>query len=136
MHAAAFIRNREVVLESDLLVEPRMLRLIFVHEMFHFVWARLGNGARREFADLLAAEFAARARGELGESASVAKDALTPGDRQRSSRAWRNYACESFCDTAARLYSGVRRHSFTLKRQWVSRRERWFRAAFESGCRC
>src|SRR5882757_304020 len=88
VHAATFIRRREIVLETQLTRKPGVLRLITVHEVFHFVWARLGNSARRTWAALLEAE--AGARGELGESSSVKK---TP-------ECTRDYICESFCDTA------------------------------------
>jgi hypothetical protein len=49
----------------------------------------------------------------------------------RTGRAWRDYVCESFCDTAAWLYSGVRRHpEFTLAPRFRERRAAWFEAAF------
>lgn len=97
VHAASFIRDRRIVLDSALLRSPQTFRLILTHEIFHFVWALLGNSKRQEFARLLEREFAARAIGELGESAAVKKSARPmPG-----TRAWRDYVCESFCDTAA-----------------------------------
>lgn len=117
MHAAAFIRRREIVLETQLTRKPGGLRLITVHEIFHFVWARLGNSARRAWGKLLEAEAAAHARGELGESSSLKN---SPG-----------YLCESFCDTAAWLYAGVRRSPhFTLAERWRSRRRAWFEHTF------
>jgi hypothetical protein len=40
---------------------------------------------------------------------------------------WREYCCESFCDTAAWLYSGVQVHSeFTLAGRYRHRRRVWF----------
>jgi hypothetical protein len=93
------------------------LRLITVHEIFHFAWARLGNSARRAWAALVEAEVAAHARGELGESSSLKNSP--------------DYVCESFCDTAAWLYSGVRRSPhFTLVERWRSRRRAWFEHTF------
>ena len=137
VHAAAFIRRRLIILATDLLARPHLLRLIFVHEIFHFVWARLGNGFRAAFSKVLAREQQARARGELGESAVIKKELLMPADCLRNSPAWRDYVCESFCDTAAWVYSGVRRHAaFTLGKRWKRSREAWFHLAFESGCRC
>jgi len=121
VHAATFIRRREIILETQLTRKPSLLRLITVHEIFHFVWARLGNPARRSYTALLKAEAAARARGELGESSSVKKTpACTP-----------DYVCESFCDTAAWLYAGVH-HSpdFTLAARWRNFRRSWFEDTF------
>jgi hypothetical protein len=121
VHAATFIRRREIVLETDLTRKPGDLGLITVHEIFHFVWARLGNPARRAWSALLETEAAAHARGELGESSSLKKSPVCT----------RDYACESFCDTAAWLYSGVRRSPhFTLAERWRSRRRAWFEHTF------
>ena len=137
MHAAAFIRRREIILETDLLARPHLLRLILVHEIFHFVWARLGNRMRAAFSELLAKEQQAGARGELGGSAVIKKELLVPADYPRNSPAWRDYVCESVCDTAAWLSSGVRRHrAFTMGKRWRRSREAWFHLAFERGCRC
>jgi hypothetical protein len=117
VHAATFIRRRKIVLESQLTRRPALLRLITVHEIFHFVWARLSNPARRSYAALIRTEAAAHARGELGESSSMKKSPACSSD----------YICESFCDTAAWLYSGVRRSpDFTLAAHWRKRRRAWF----------
>ena len=131
VHAASFIRRRRIVLESRLLRSRRLFRLILLHEIFHFVWTRFGNSTRASFSDLLEDEFAAGARGELGESALTKKERRPlPG-----TRAWRDYVCESFCDTAAFLYSGFKTHpAFTLRNRWISRRRSWFAATF-TGCR-
>ena len=80
---------------------------IFVHELFHFVWLRAGNPLRWSYEGCVRAEFRSGARGELGWSAEWRKAASRAGDVRRRSRRWREYACESFCDTAAWLYSGV-----------------------------
>lgn len=123
MHAATFVRRREIVLETQLTRKPGELRLIAVHEIFHLVWARLGNPTRRAWAALLEAEATARARGELGESSSVKKSRVCS----------RDYICESFCDTAAWLYAGVRRsRHFTLAARWRKRRRAWFEATFRA----
>jgi hypothetical protein len=132
IYAAAFIRQRRIVLETTLLRRPDMLRLILTHEVFHFVWVRLGNRPRREFAALLRRELKNGARGELGESSSVRKTALTDMDHLRcSSERWREYVCESFCDTAAWFYSAEpNRADFTLSGRWKKIRRRWFAAQF------
>ena len=129
MYAATFIPQRRIVLEEQLFDDASHLRLILTHEILHFVWLRLGNARRREFQALLAAECAARARGELGESADVAKGQIAEKDWRSNSRAWRYYACESFCDTGAWLLGGVEKHpSFRLASRWRKRRAAWFHA--------
>ena len=105
-HAGAFLRERRIAFDCTRPEFPR----IFVHELFHFVWLRLGNPARRSFEDLVEKEWRAGARGELGWSAEWRKDELTAPDIGLRSRRWREYCCESFCDTAAWLYSGVENH--------------------------
>ena len=66
-------------------------------------------------------------RGELGWSAEWRKDALGADDVAGRTRRWREYCCESFCDTAAWLYSGVERHEeFTLGERWRRGRRAWF----------
>jgi predicted SprT family Zn-dependent metalloprotease len=130
VHGGSFLRRREIVLDSSLARKPRELTRIFLHELFHFVWLRVGNERRRSWEQVLAREWAERARGELGWSAESRKGALEAADVRRRSRRWREYACESFCDSAAWLYSGLGRHSeFTLASRFRRRRERWFRTA-------
>ena len=127
MYAASFIRKRSIVLETELLKIPATLRLIVVHELFHFVWARLGNPARLEFTGLLDRERLNRARGELGESAAAKKHLAFS----------RDYVCESFCDTAAWMYAGVKHHSeFTLSAKWRNQRRAWFECTFERVRNC
>jgi hypothetical protein len=105
---------------------------IFVHELFHFVWLRKGNPARRSFEDLLKAECLAGVPGELGWSAEWRKLALHPRDIEIRTRRWREYCCESFCDSAAWLYSGVLRHEeFTLPARPRKLRRAWFAGAVE-----
>lgn len=125
VHAASFIRERRMVLDAALLKRPSELRRILVHELFHFVWARLGNPARRQYLALLEAECAAGARGELGWSSEMRKHSLAGAPL--NSRAWREYACESFCDTAAWLWARRASHrEFTLKPRFKNARARWF----------
>jgi hypothetical protein len=137
VYAASFIRKREVVIDSELVQRPSALRLIFIHELFHFVWMRLGNRSRSEFSELLADEYMHRARGELGESAAVKKEQLKDRDCLTSSRRWRDYVCESFCDTAAWSHSDMKQNAaFTLASRWRKRRELWFNSSFASCAKC
>jgi hypothetical protein len=127
VYAASFIRNREIILESSLLLNEPAFRFIFAHEVFHFLWARMGNKLRQSYDALLRHEYGRRARGELGESSAVKKV-----DCAGSFRCWKDYVCESFCDTGAWLYSGVKEcEAFTLAARWRRKREDWFRTQFE-----
>lgn len=138
MHAACFIHRREIVLESDLFGSPAMLRLILIHEIFHFVWTRLGNRARKQFADLILAECERGIQGELGESAGVKKELIrTRSAFAAKTRFWSEYVCESFCDTAAWLFCGLEEHpSWTLAERWRQKRKKWFETALEKPFRC
>jgi hypothetical protein len=127
MHAATFLRQRLIVLDGELRADANQWRRIFVHELFHFVWPRLGNPARAQWGAHLAAEWRQRARGELGWSAEWRKKLLQNRHVQSDGRQWREYACESFCDTAAWLYAGLDGHEeFTLAPKWREPRRRWF----------
>jgi predicted SprT family Zn-dependent metalloprotease len=124
--AATFLREGRIVLDRDLARKPQELKRIFAHELCHFVWWRLGNRRRIAWEGLLAAEIKRRARGELGWSSEVRKRALTSGDRERRTRAWREYCCESFCDTGASYLLGLREHDeFTLAATFRGAREAW-----------
>ena len=130
VHAGTFVRERRMAFNCSRAEFPR----IFVHELFHFIWARLGNPARHSYERLVKGEWQAGARGELGWSAEWRKRALAAGDVQSRSRRWREYCCESFCDTAAWLYSGATRHDeFTLTAACRARRRAWFAQKIESG---
>jgi hypothetical protein len=127
VHAGGFLRDRRIVLDSALRRQPALLRRILVHEIFHFAWARLGNPRRRSFERLLAAERRRRLSGELGWSAECRKLALRPADLRSRSRRWREYVCESFCDSAAWLFSNAgASREFTLAAEARRRRRRWF----------
>jgi hypothetical protein len=129
VHGGAFLRDRRIALNCTRREFPR----VFVHELFHFVWLRAGNPARRAFEDLLRQECQSGARGELGWSAEWRKSELTGLDIRLRSRRWREYCCESFCDTAAWLYSGVRNHEeFTLRPLFRQRRRVWFQKTIAS----
>lgn len=127
VHAATFIRRREVVLDRELRQQPRELARIAVHEVFHFVWARLPNRTRKGWEALLGDELKSGARGELGWSSQWRKERLGDSDFARRSRRWREYVCESFCDTAAWLYGHLKDHEeFTLGERRRRRRAAWF----------
>ena len=126
VHAGSFLRGRCIAFNCEAREFPR----IFVHEVFHFAWLRLGNPRRRSYERLVEAELRGGARGELGWSAEWRKTALDRTDRLRRTRRWREYCCESFCDTAAWLYAGRAVHDeFTLAAHWCERRRRWFARA-------
>lgn len=127
VYAASFIRRRKVVFDASLADNPRHLRFFLVHELFHFVWSRLGNPKRAEFARLLAQELAGGARGEMDESSALSKERLRKASPQR----WRDYICESFCDTAACLYAGTRGNS-SLAPRWHKGRQKWFQYLIQS----
>jgi hypothetical protein len=104
---------------------------ILIHEVFHFVWVRLSNANRVSWEGLLQRELRARAAGELGWSAEWRKRTLTDADASRRSPKWRRYACESFCDSAAWLFSDLAVHDeFTLASGRRRVRRVWFRATF------
>ena len=130
VHAGSFLRKRKIVLDTSLLASPVDLARIFLHEIYHFVWLRLGNATRLSFEGLLIEEIGKGAPGELGWSAELRKQALRPGDWRRRTRRWREYVSESFCDTAAWLYSDARRNvEFTLPQAFRRQRRKWFRHA-------
>jgi len=123
VHAGALLQARSIAFDCTLKEFPRIL----VHELFHFVWLRAGNPVRRSYEELVRREWRARARGELGWSAQWRKRALDPRDIESRSRRWREYCCESFCDTASWLYSGAGGHEeFTLAVRFRAARRAWF----------
>ena len=130
VHGGAFLRERRIALDCTAAEFPRVL----VHELFHFVWLRAGNGHRSSFEKLVAAERRARARGELGWPAECRQRALSAADLRGRTRRWREYCCESFCDTAAWLYCGFEEHpEFTLAARFRRLRRAWFQAFAEGG---
>jgi hypothetical protein len=133
VYAGSFIRKRQIVLDQELERQPRELARILVHELFHFAWVRLGNPVRQSYGALVREEWKKRARGELGWSAESRKRVLLKGSKHSTdSPSWRDYVCESFCDSAAWIYSGVRRHpEYTLAARHRNRRVEWFKAVFQ-----
>ena len=123
VHGGSFLRERRMALSCTRAEFGR----IFVHELFHFAWVRAGNPVRRGYEDLLAHEFRSGAAGELGWSAEWRKKRLLETDVARRTRRWREYTCESFCDTAAWIYSGLDEHEeFTLVARCRRGRALWF----------
>jgi hypothetical protein len=125
--AGSFLRQREIVLACELLRKPRQLRRIMIHEVFHFVWRRLGNATRLEWEAVLREEFAEGIDGEAGWSSEWRKAELRPRDVKARTKRWREYTCESFCDTAAWLFTPGPRHSeLTLREPGRRHRREWF----------
>ncbi len=134
VHASSFIRERRIVLDTELLARPAEWVRILAHELFHFAWVRLPNRVRRSWESVLEAELRSCARGELGWSSDLRKSKLTAADREARTRRWREYACESFCDTAAWLYAGRARHGeYTLAEARRMKRKAWFRNLMAAG---
>jgi hypothetical protein len=134
--AAASIPKRFILLDREVLAVPGDFERVLVHELFHFVWVRLSNAARREWEVLLETELANGVDGELGWSAACRKQKLTRRDARIRTVAWRHYCCESFCDSAARAFAGLTRHDeFTLPSPQVRRRLRWLQNLATNGLR-
>lgn len=133
--AATSIPRRRILLDREVLLKPGEFERILVHEIFHFAWVRLANQKRRSWERLLASELRAGAAGELGWSAEWRKSNLAASDTARRSARWRRYACESFCDSAAWMFAGLRRHDeFTLHRASRRARRDWFQRTFPATC--
>lgn len=129
--AATHIPRRRILLDSELLARPGEFERILVHEIFHFAWVRLSNQTRRSWENVLASELAGRASGEtggeLGWSSEWRKNKLTRADIRGRTPGWRRYVCESFCDTAAWLWAGLRSHDeYTLATGARRLRRSWF----------
>ena len=132
-HAATFIRRREIILDPELKNKPRQHRRILLHEYFHFVWVRLGNPRRAAWEAILNSELQTHARGEAGWSAEWRKKKLSPRDVTGRTRLWREYCCESFCDTAALLCAAnADRTEVTLPAKRLRERANRFSAIFPS----
>jgi hypothetical protein len=131
--AGASIPGRLILLNAEVFLQKGEFERILIHELFHFVWVRLSNQKRRTWERLLERELAAHTRGELGWSAEWRKGELGTIDVRRRTRRWRRYACESFCDTAAWLFAGLRAHGeFTLSARARRARRAWFAGCLPS----
>lgn len=125
VHARTNLRQRTIELDQALLADAPEFVRITVHEIFHFVWRRLDNATRLSWQQMLEGEVRQRVPGELGWSAEWRKAKIIKDGGP--ARRWRDYACESFCDTAAWYFSPRRTHpEFTLGRGARSIRKRWF----------
>jgi hypothetical protein len=132
--AATFIPRRLILLDAGVLAQHGEFERILIHEIFHFAWVRLGNPRRRQWEALIAAEWSGGWRGELGWSAEWRKNKLRPADRRLRTAAWRRYVCESFCDSAAWLWSGIAKHGeFTLAPAARRKRKKWLQREFSAG---
>lgn len=132
--AASSIPRRLILLDASVLLNRGDFERILIHEMFHFIWVRFSNARRRSWEDLLAYEFDRKARGELGWSAEWRKNKLRVSDSRSRGPAWRRYACESFCDSAAWRFAGLRRHEeFTLPVRFRRERRLWFARNLPAG---
>jgi len=129
--AATSIPRRVILLDRAVLVQTGDFERILVHEIFHFAWVRMSNATRRSWETVLVAEFEVGHAGELGWSAEWRKSRLTDADRTARSAKWRRYVCESFCDSAAWMFSGVVAHEeFTAGMRARRARRRWFLRTF------
>lgn len=133
VHADTHIRNRTIALDLELAGNATELARILIHEVFHFAWVRLGNVRRDEYAAIVLREFSRGARGELGWSSEYRKVALQRRpELDPVHTLWREYVCESFCDTAAWRYAGLPDHDeFTLSQRYREFRKRWFAESFD-----
>ena len=132
--AATSIPTRTILLDRLVLARPGEFERILVHELFHFAWVRLGNPRRRDWERVLEAEFALHAPGELGWSAEWRKKKVRVSVIRKRTAAWRRYACESFCDSAAWMFAELERHDeFTLPARFRRIRRQWFERNIGSG---
>jgi hypothetical protein len=118
-----------IVLDPDLKKSPREHQRVLLHEYFHFAWVRLGNPLRRAWEEYLESEWNSGGRGEAGWSAEWRKERLSDEDVMGRSRRWREYCCESFCDTAAWIAGGVG-SEVTLAPTRRRARRAWFETYF------
>jgi hypothetical protein len=129
--AGASIPRRLILLDAAVFARRGEFERILIHELFHFVWVRLSNGQRFAWEQVLARELRGRVKGELGWSAEWRKEILERPDVRLRTAKWRRYACESFCDSAAWMFAGLRAHDeFTLAAPSRCLRRRWFREQF------
>ncbi len=132
--AGASIPGRMILLDAALFARRGEFERILIHELFHFVWVRLGNQKRIDWEQILAREVRTHVAGELGWSAEWRKQVLTRADVRLRTPRWRRYACESFCDTAAWMFAGLRAHDeFTLPAAPRFRRRQWFTEQLSAG---
>jgi len=131
--AGASIPGRLILLDAAVLARRGEFERILIHELFHFAWVRLSNQKRVAWEQVLARELREQVKGELGWSAEWRKEILTRADPRLRTPKWRRYACESFCDSAAWMFAGLRAHDeFTLAAASRRLRRRWFVEQFSA----
>lgn len=134
VYAGSFLRKRNIVLDEHMLRTPRLLERIFIHEIFHFIWSKLSVSLRDSYEQLIDLEFEAGVAGELGWSAESMKLKLNPGDRTARNRRWKDYLCESFCDSGGWCFGHAKRYSEnTLPRAQRAARRVWIRQNLQPG---
>lgn len=128
VHAASYPKRNELVLDAALRENRGELQRVLLHELAHFLWYRLSNPVRWSYEALLGRE---RGRGEAGWSAERFRARCQPSHRASRARLWREYICESFCDTAAWWFSGEAAHpECTLTESQKKARRHWFAGRF------
>lgn len=130
-HASTSIRGRVIVLDKELKAAGPEKARVMVHELFHFVWVRLGNPRRKAWEELLRTEWNAKAKGETGWSSEWRKRELKPEDLENRSPYWREYCCEAFCDTASLIFGGPDDEN-NLGLKWQRGRRKWFEGNIEN----
>ncbi|MDX2267650.1 MAG: hypothetical protein NW208_06060 [Bryobacter sp.] len=97
--AASFLREREIVLDEELLRHAPDLVRIFAHELYHFVWRRLPNSERAAWAEVLKQE-------QVPLHPDLSSRLAFDRYRDKPTEAnWKHYVCEAFCDSASSFAS-------------------------------
>lgn len=134
VYAGSFLRRRTITLDDCLLRTPRVWERIFAHEVGHFIWSRLPAALRESYTQLVHGEIRQGERGELGWSAESIKLRLLPADPLLGNTRWKNYVCESFCDTAGWVFGSARTYAeLTLPAGLRELRRDWCRAHLLQG---
>ncbi len=126
VHAASFLPERRIVLDSALLRNPGERDRILAHEIAHFIWWKAGSVRRQQYRELVIEELVAGVPGEMGWSAESRKVRLGERHRREATRSFREYLCESFCDTVSACILSLSIHDeITLPKRERDRRLRW-----------
>ena len=129
VHAGSFLRERRIALDCTRAEFPR----IFVHEVAHFIWLRLGNPLRLRYEEIVRAEIAAGARGELGWSAEWRKDDAGRDDDAAADPPVARILLREFLRYRRVAVLRLKRHEeFTLGERWRQKRRAWFTASLEN----
>jgi hypothetical protein len=126
VYAGCLLRKRKITLDDSLLRTPGVWERIFAHEVAHFIWSRMHPELRQSYEQMIREELRKGAPGELGWSSESIKLRLIRADLLKCSSRWRNYLCESFCDTTGWMFSRARRYAeLTLPAAFRERRRDW-----------